>query len=183
MAWLPKPSSTNMASRRMPPDSRWTRSTSPRASDSEALTAAGKSDWRLPNAKELRSIVDYTRAPAKTKTAALDPLFKVSGTESYFWTGTTHQNGAPGALGSAAVFVAFGCATQASTRLGSSHGFWTVSLRSAPFDLRGLARRVRRLLRAMGPRVRHGRLIREDLAEIEGGMDEAMDRIAQILRR
>ena len=74
----------------------------------EGLTAAGKSDWRLPNAKELQSIVDYTRAPSKTKTAALDPLFKVTAMESYFWTGTTHLDGQPGVSGSLAVYIAFG---------------------------------------------------------------------------
>ena len=75
----------------------------------EALTAAGKGDWRLPNAKELQSIVDYTRAPAKTKSAALSPLFKVTQMESYFWTGTTDRNGAS-TSGALAVYVAFGCA-------------------------------------------------------------------------
>ena len=74
----------------------------------EALTTAGKSDWRLPNAKELQSIVDYTRAPTKTKTAAMDPLFKVTKMESYFWTGTTHLDGGPKVSGSLAVYVAFG---------------------------------------------------------------------------
>lgn len=29
----------------------------------EELTSAGHSDWRLPNAKELQSIVDYTHMP------------------------------------------------------------------------------------------------------------------------
>ncbi len=61
----------------------------------EKLTYAGHSDWRLPNVKELQSIVDYTRAPdAKTKSrrsAAIDPVFKVTETESWYWTGTTHQ--------------------------------------------------------------------------------------------
>lgn len=32
----------------------------------------------LPNAKELQSIVDYTRSPLTTATAAIDPLFEVS---------------------------------------------------------------------------------------------------------
>ena len=29
----------------------------------ESLTLAGHADWRLPSAKELQSIVDYTHAP------------------------------------------------------------------------------------------------------------------------
>ena len=74
----------------------------------EGLTAAGSGSWRLPNAKELQSIVDYTRAPTKTKSAAIDPLFKVSKAESYFWTSTTHLGGAPAVSGSLAVYIAFG---------------------------------------------------------------------------
>jgi len=35
----------------------------------------GYSDWHLPNAKELQSIVDYTRSPDATNSAAIDPLF------------------------------------------------------------------------------------------------------------
>ncbi len=41
----------------------------------ENLTFAGKSDWRLPDVKELQSIVDYTRSPATTNSAAIDPVF------------------------------------------------------------------------------------------------------------
>jgi hypothetical protein len=33
----------------------------------------GYSNWRLPNAKELQSIVDYTRSPGATGSAAIDP--------------------------------------------------------------------------------------------------------------
>jgi len=36
----------------------------------ENLDYAGFSDWRLPNAKELHSIVDYTRAPDVTGSPA-----------------------------------------------------------------------------------------------------------------
>lgn len=32
-------------------------------------------DWRLPNAKELQSIIDYTRSPDTTKSAAFDLAF------------------------------------------------------------------------------------------------------------
>ncbi len=36
---------------------------------------AGYSDWRLPDAKELQSLLDYTRSPATSNSAAIDPLF------------------------------------------------------------------------------------------------------------
>jgi len=35
----------------------------------------GFEDWRLPNVKELQSIVDYTRSPSTTGSAAIDPVF------------------------------------------------------------------------------------------------------------
>ncbi|MBN2291944.1 MAG: DUF1566 domain-containing protein, partial [Pirellulales bacterium] len=79
----------------------------------EGLEYAGKSDWRLPNAKELQSIVDYTRSPSTSNSAAIDPIFKATpiknegGWQDYacYWSSTTHrrQN-----VGSAAVYVAFG---------------------------------------------------------------------------
>jgi hypothetical protein len=72
------------------------------------LVLAGHSDWRVPTAKELQSIVDYSRAPAVTHSAAIDPIFGVSNVESYFWSGTTHLDGPVEKEGSAAVYVAFG---------------------------------------------------------------------------
>ena len=36
----------------------------------------GHNDWRLPNAKELQSIVDYTSSPGSTNSAAIDPKFR-----------------------------------------------------------------------------------------------------------
>ncbi|WP_430817136.1 DUF1566 domain-containing protein [Carboxylicivirga sp. RSCT41] len=73
----------------------------------------GYSDWRVPNAKELQSIVDYTRSPQATNSAAIDPVFDISqitvegGLDDYpfFWTGTTHLNQRSA---SAAVYICFG---------------------------------------------------------------------------
>jgi len=44
----------------------------------EGLTLPSHNDWRLPSAKELQSIVDYTRSPDTTESAAIDPLFKAT---------------------------------------------------------------------------------------------------------
>ena len=72
----------------------------------------GHNDWRLPNAKELQSIVDYTRAPAITNSPAIDPAFRTTrladGEYPFFWTGTSHLEGPPDRQGTAAVYVAFG---------------------------------------------------------------------------
>ena len=79
----------------------------------EGLEHAGHADWRLPNAKELQSLVDYTRSPDTTRSAAIDPVFDVSVVENeagakdypFYWTGTTHASARGG---SAAIYVAFG---------------------------------------------------------------------------
>ena len=72
----------------------------------------GYSDWRLPNAKELQSIVDYTRAPPVTHSPALASLFECTalsdGEYPFFWSSTTHLDGPPDRQGAAAVYVAFG---------------------------------------------------------------------------
>jgi len=52
----------------------------------EGFELAGQTDWRLPNIKELQSIVDYTRHDP-----AIDPAaFTLTDSEGWFWSGTTH---------------------------------------------------------------------------------------------
>ncbi len=83
---------------------------------SENMVFAGHSDWRLPDAKELQSIVDYTRSPASSGTAAIDPLFSCTqitneaGEEDYpfYWSSTTHANWTEANDGAWGAYVAFG---------------------------------------------------------------------------
>ncbi len=79
----------------------------------ENLEHAGYDDWRLPDAKELQGIVDYTRSPATTNSAAIDPIFSTTsiidegGETDYpcYWTSTTHASFANGRN---AAYIAFG---------------------------------------------------------------------------
>jgi arylsulfatase A-like enzyme len=80
----------------------------------EADTTSGHDDWRLPNAKELHSLVDYTRSPDTNGTAAIDPLFNATSFQNEggwtdwgsYWTSTTHIEFSGG--GTNAVNVSFG---------------------------------------------------------------------------
>ena len=80
----------------------------------EDLELATYSDWRLPNAKELQSLVDYSRSPATTNSPAIDPVFQCTpmidegGDSNYgfYWTGTTHASA--NGMGGFAAYVAFG---------------------------------------------------------------------------
>ena len=79
----------------------------------EGLDYAGHDDWRLPNAKELQSLVDYARSPDTTNSAAIDPIFECTPIQNEgdqpdfgcYWSGTTHTRVTSA---DAAVYVAFG---------------------------------------------------------------------------
>lgn len=81
-------------------------------SQCEAATTAGYENWRLPNVKELHSLVDYSRAPAAS--AAVDPLFNSTlisneagqSDWAYYWSSTTHVNFL--GRGDSAAYIAFG---------------------------------------------------------------------------
>jgi hypothetical protein len=85
----------------------------------------GHSDWRLPNAKELQSLVDYTRSPDTTSSAAIAPLFSCTQITNeagevdypYYWSSTTHVSATPRGAGFA-VYVSFGRA------MGFMNGTW-----------------------------------------------------------
>jgi len=80
----------------------------------EELSYGGRDDWRLPNAKELQSLVDYARSPDTTSSAAIDPLFETGAITdemgqtdyAFYWASTSHLDG-PSA-GDAATYVSFG---------------------------------------------------------------------------
>ena len=68
----------------------------------------------MPNAKEMQSIVDYSRAPDATNSAAIDPVFNITGITNeggeadypWFWTSTTHTRS--DGYGVSAVYICFG---------------------------------------------------------------------------
>lgn len=92
----------------------------------ENFEFAGYSDWRLPNAKELQSILDYTRSPSTTNSAAIDPLFNCTQITNeagasdypYYWSSTTHKNYSPVHVGGNAAYFSFGRA------MGYMNGNW-----------------------------------------------------------
>lgn len=91
----------------------------------ENFTYAGHSDWRLPDTKELQSIVDYTRSPATTSSAAINPIFNCTqitneaGATDYpfYWSSTTFCAQSP-TSGASACYLCFGRAMGYMSALG-----------------------------------------------------------------
>lgn len=90
----------------------------------------GHSDWRLPNVKELQSIIDYTLSPTTSNSAAIDPLFNCSQITNeggeldypYFWSSTTHASWVEGHEGAQAAYLSFGRAMGYMTDWMDVHG-------------------------------------------------------------
>ena len=81
----------------------------------EAATTATHTDWRLPNTKELQSILDYTRSPDTSNYAAIDnTFFNVTSFTNeegitdwgYYWASTTHVDNNDD--GTNATYLSFG---------------------------------------------------------------------------
>ncbi|MGJ8656641.1 MAG: Lcl domain-containing protein [Akkermansiaceae bacterium] len=77
------------------------------------MELAGHSDWRLPNAKELQSIVDYTRSPDTSDSAAINQVFESTAIKNeggkkdfgHYWSSSTHVSSRSN---TAASYFAFG---------------------------------------------------------------------------
>ena len=101
----------------------WARNDSGRGMNWEAALAwvqqrsaekhLGHSDWRLPNAKELQSLLDYSRSPDTSRSAAISPVFACTAITNeagatdypFYWSSTTHASTMGGG---AAEYLAFG---------------------------------------------------------------------------
>ena len=108
----------------------WTQVPGPAVSWTEALayaenlTLAGFVDWRLPNIKELQSLVDYTLATATTATAAVAPvnrvLFPPATTPAAAYWSSTSLRGA--GTSTSAWLIEFGVNTSVPATAGPPRG-------------------------------------------------------------
>ena len=89
----------------------------------------GHSDWRLPDVKELQSIVDYSKSPSRTNSASIDSIFHSTEITNeagqrdwpWYWSSTTHVETDPRTgsdTGNSAAYICFGRAT------GKQFGMW-----------------------------------------------------------
>lgn len=93
-------------------------------------TTGGYEDWRLPNAKELHSIVDYLRSPDTTNSPAINEIFESTSIQNentqkdwgFYWTSTTHKKS--NGNGGSAVYVSFGRALGYMTDPRGNNGQW-----------------------------------------------------------
>lgn len=82
----------------------------------ESSEYAGYSDWRLPSAKELQSIIDYS----STSIPAINTnYFTISVFDSYFWSSTTH-----GDFKYTAIYLSFGYAYSTTSDLDGVYYDW-----------------------------------------------------------
>ncbi|QDO94953.1 DUF1566 domain-containing protein [Formosa sediminum] len=79
-------------------------------------TLAGYTDWRVPNTKELQSIVDYEK---KTIPAINENFFNCTNPDSWFWTSTTQ-----GDFKYTACYIAFGKAYSKDNSKATTYYDW-----------------------------------------------------------
>ena len=86
----------------------------------------GYDDWRLPDVKELHTLMDYSKTPAADGVATIDSVFDTTtitnengeSDHPFFWSGTTHATNGESDYGVAGAYVAFGRALGYSDELG-----------------------------------------------------------------